>query len=333
MIKVENLSKEFVVHSKKPGLKGSLESLFKRDWITKKALDNISFNVSEGEIVGLIGANGAGKTTLSKILAGIIHPSSGEVDVLGYRPFERDNIYRKQMSLIMGQKASLWWDLPAMDCYLLLKEIYQISDEDFHERLEDFTKQLNLESILKVQIRRLSLGERMKVELVAALLHHPKVLYLDEPTIGLDLNAQDTIRQFLLDYRKRYRPAMILTSHYMEDIEQLCKRIIVLKAGQIIYDGPIADILDSCGSERIVRIKYKRYKEDLVDTSSLQNIPREIGEFIKDQDHEIFVRTNKSAISSAISYLSERLEVIDLTIEEVELAEVIQGIMNGDKVN
>jgi ABC-2 type transport system ATP-binding protein len=198
IIKVENLSKTFTTTQKEPGLRASLTSLFKQKKITKYALKNVSFEIKEGEIVGLIGANGAGKTTLSKILSGIIHRSSGTVSVLGTDPWERKISFRKKMSLIMGQKASLWWDLPAYDCYLLLKEIYQIPEDQFHMRVEFLAKTLGISDQLKVQIRKLSLGERMKVELIAALLHNPQVIYLDEPTIGLDLTAQRAVRKFLL---------------------------------------------------------------------------------------------------------------------------------------
>ena len=237
MIKVENLHKTFKVHKKEPGLKASGKSLFSRKWIEKKALVDVSLSIGEGEILGLVGANGAGKTTLVKILSGIIHPTSGTTHVLGFNPWERHNDFRKQIALIMGQKAQLWWDLPAEDCFLLLREIYQIPKKQYEENLSFLSNTLNISDQMNIQIRRLSLGERMKMELIAALLHNPRVVFLDEPTIGLDLTAQRAIRQFLLNYRQKHRPAMILTSHYMEDIEQLCERIIILRQGSVVYDG------------------------------------------------------------------------------------------------
>ncbi|MGZ3689368.1 MAG: ABC transporter ATP-binding protein, partial [Bdellovibrionota bacterium] len=225
MIEVEKLTKTFRVHQKDPGLLGSMRSLVRRRWIEKHALKSVSMKVGPGEIVGLVGANGAGKTTLVKALAGIIHPTSGEAKVLGHVPWQRENEFRRQIALIMGQKAQLWWDLPAADCFLLLCEIYRIPKTQFRANLDYLVEALGVRDQLHIQIRRLSLGERMKMELIAALLHRPKVVYLDEPTIGLDLTAQRAIREFLLRYRKEHQPAMLLTSHYMEDIEKLCRRI------------------------------------------------------------------------------------------------------------
>jgi ABC-2 type transport system ATP-binding protein len=219
MIEVDRLAKTFRVAKKAPGFVGSLKSLVRRETVAKEAVKGVSFRVDEGEIVGLVGANGAGKTTLVKMLAGIIHPTSGEARVLGFRPWERDDRFRRQISLIMGQKAQLWWDLPAADCFLLLKEIYRVPDETYEANLDQLSTMLEVKDELRVQIRRLSLGERMKMELIAALLHGPRAVFLDEPTIGLDLTAQRAVRDFLLAYRERHRPAMIVTSHYMEDIE------------------------------------------------------------------------------------------------------------------
>ena len=226
MIRTRKLTKTFHVHEKEPGLKGSLRSLFRRKRIARHALVDVDLEVAPGEIVGLIGENGAGKTTLVKMLAGIIHPTSGEAEVLGEVPWKRANEFRRQIALVMGQKAQLWWDLPAADCFLLLREIYRIPEAAYQERLHTLAEMLDVGQHLKVQLRRLSLGERMKMELIAALLHQPRVVFLDEPTIGLDLSAQRAIRSFLLTYREQHQPAMLLTSHYMEDIERLCKRIV-----------------------------------------------------------------------------------------------------------
>jgi len=232
MIHVQNLTKTFRVHRKEPGLMGSLRSLFRRQWIDKHALKGVSLEVNAGEIVGLVGANGAGKTTLVKTLAGIIHPTAGDAQILGYTPWERRNEFRRQIALIMGQKAQLWWDLPADDCFLLLQEIYRLPDKEFRRNLDYLVEALGVTDQLNIQIRRLSLGERMKMELVAALLHQPKIVFLDEPTIGLDLTAQRAIRNFILEYRREHQPAMILTSHYMEDIERLCERIVIINEGE-----------------------------------------------------------------------------------------------------
>ncbi len=221
----------------------------------KKSFNGVSLKVSPGEIVGLVGANGAGKTTLVKILAGIVHPTSGEARVLGHVPWERHNDFRKQIALVMGQKAQLWWDLPAEDCFLLLKEIYRIPEKRYREKLDSLVYSLGVQGQLNTQIRRLSLGERMKMELIATLLHDPKVVFLDEPTIGLDLTAQRAIRDFILKYSQEHQPAVILTSHYMEDIERLCKRIIIMREGEFVYDGPLAKISGHLALHKVVTAK------------------------------------------------------------------------------
>ena len=245
MIEIENLVKTFKVNQKDPGFKGAVRSLFNRQYIEKKALAGVSLKVSAGETIGLIGANGAGKTTLIKTCTGIIKPTSGMVRVLGVDPFSRRNVFRRQISLIMGQKQQLWWDLPAADGFLLLREIYMIPKEDYNQRLAHLVTQLEVEGLLNTPIRRLSLGERMKMELIAALLHQPKVIFLDEPTIGLDITAQKAVRNFLKSYQAIHHPAIILTSHYMGDIEELCERVAILKDGQIAYDGTIAGLTTS----------------------------------------------------------------------------------------
>jgi ABC-2 type transport system ATP-binding protein len=303
MIKVENLSKTFTTSLKEPGIKASFLSLFRQKKITRYALKNVSFEISAGEIVGLIGANGAGKTTLSKILSGIIHRSSGKVTVLGTDPWERKISFRKSMSLIMGQKASLWWDLPAYDCYLLLKEIYQIPESEFKSRVEFLAQTLGIADQLKVQIRKLSLGERMKVELIAALLHNPQVIYLDEPTIGLDLTAQKAVRNFLLQYKKKYNPCMILTSHYMDDIEELCERIIILKEGEVVYDGALKEIMSKYANEKQIQL-------------TLMN-----GEIIKE-------KVSRLDIGKRISALLNIHDVQDVSVTEIEISEVIERIIS-----
>lgn len=321
MIEVNNLSKDFKVYRKIPGFLGSLQSVFKRDWIEKKALKNISFKVNEGEIVGLIGSNGAGKTTLAKILSGIVHPTSGEVSVMGHTPWLRNNNFRKQMSLIMGQKASLWWDLPAMDCYLLLKEIYQISNKDFKNRLEELSESLKVGQELNIQIRRLSLGERMKMELIAALLHNPKVVYLDEPTIGLDLSAQKAIRNFLLEYKKKYNPIMLLTSHYMEDIEKLCERIIILKNGEMLYDGKLSEIKSNFNEFKIIKAHFDIATDQF-------SWPSHLGEVVEINENTLKVKTIKNNLSSAIEFLVSNFNIQDIGIEEVEVSEIIEQTMS-----
>lgn len=303
MIQVRNLRKTFTTHTKEPGLMGSLKGLISRKEIVKDALKSVNLTIEQGEIVGLIGANGAGKTTLVKILAGIVHPTSGEATVLGFKPWERPNEYRQQMSLIMGQKASVWWDLPALDSFLLLKEIYQIPEAQYKSKIEFLADVLMIKDQLKVPVRKLSLGERMKVELMAALLHNPKVIFLDEPTIGLDISAQKAVRQFIRQYQKEYKPITILTSHYMEDIKELCPRIVIIKEGEFVYDGALSDVQKMIGDEKVLTVttEEKTYKV---------SVPR----------HDLAKRTQE---------LFEGQYILDLNIQDPAIDDVIESIMRN----
>lgn len=303
MIKITNLSKNFKTHIKEPGLMGSMKGLFFRKEITKYALKSVNLTINQGEIVGLIGANGAGKTTLVKILAGIVHPSSGEATVLGFKPWERPNEYRKQMSLIMGQKAQVWWDLPALDSFLLLKEIYQIPTAQYEKNIEFLAETLMVKDQLKVPVRKLSLGERMKVELMAALLHNPKVIFLDEPTIGLDISAQKAVRQFIRNYQQEFKPITILTSHYMDDIKELCPRIVIIKEGDFVYDGLLTDVQKMMGDEKVVTVTT----EDKVFKVS---VPR----------HDLSKKTQE---------IFETNYVLDLNIQDPSVDDVIESIMRN----
>jgi ABC-2 type transport system ATP-binding protein len=331
VIEVEQLAKSFRVHRKEPGLKGSLKAVFKRDWIVKHALKGVSLKVGPGEIVGLIGANGAGKTTLVKALAGILHPSSGRARVLGHDPWQRSNDFRKQIALIMGQKAQLWWDLPAQDCFLLLREIYQIPKADFDRSLDYLVRALRVEEQLKIQIRRLSLGERMKMELIAALLHKPRVVFLDEPTIGLDLTAQRAIRDFLLEYRREHQPAMILTSHYMEDIESLCERIVIIREGEVIYDGALKKILRDFATHKVVvaTLDPKRMGPG----QELKALPAQMGEFAAPlEGGPLRVRVLRDRVPEVASYILQQYPVLDLEIEEEDISNIIEAILRKERL-
>jgi len=320
MIEVEALAKTFTTHRKDPGLWGSVRSLFRREKVVKHAVRESTFKVGEGEIVGLVGANGAGKTTLIKMLAGIIHPTRGDARVLGFRPWERDNRFRRQIALIMGQKAQLWWDLPAADSFLLLREIYQIPEERCRANLDYLSRVLDVTSQLNVPVRRLSLGERMKMELIAALLHGPRVVYLDEPTIGLDLTAQRAIRDFILAYREEHRPAMILTSHYMEDIERLCKRLIILREGEIVYDGSLTGVVEKYADHKVVTAHLR--KDGAVSREGLEAL----GQVDACDDVTIRLRVPRGRVAEAAAELLKRYPVADLAIEEVEIGTLIERI-------
>ncbi len=328
IIDIEKVSKDFWIHTKQPGLKGSIRSLFVRKKQRKQALKEISMKVHAGEIVGLLGANGAGKTTLVKILAGIIHPDGGSVSVLGYNPWSRKNEFRSQISLIMGQKAQLWWDLPASDCFLLLREIYRIPHREYQKRLEYLAETLDVQSLLTTQIRRLSLGERMKMELIAALLHRPSVVFLDEPTIGLDITAQRSIRNFILEYRHEHNPAMILTSHYMEDIRRLCKRIVVLRKGEVVYDGDLSRVINEYAQYKLVTARFDPEKMAQTDESTTV-VPVDIGEVISVKRDALTVKVDKSKTMDAAGFLIDRFSVTDLNIEDEDVSTIIEKIQQG----
>lgn len=325
MIEVERLSKTFTVHRKAPGLWGSVKSVFVREKVVKQAVREVSFSIGEGEIVGLVGANGAGKTTLVKMLSGIIYPTSGDAKVLGYRPWERDNRFRKQIALIMGQKAQLWWDLPAADCFLLLKEIYRIPQRQFDEDLELLSTLLDVKKNLQIQIRRLSLGERMKMELIASLLHRPRVVYLDEPTIGLDLTAQRAIRDFILRYREIRKPAMIVTSHYMEDIERLCRRILIIKDGRIIHDGDLARVVERFGGRKMITAHVGEPVGERPDPSVFSPSAR----WVDGADGRLRLQVPNGEVSAAVGALLGRYAVIDLSVEPPDIGTIIERIMVG----
>jgi ABC-2 type transport system ATP-binding protein len=313
------------VHKKAPGLRASVRSLFRREKTAKHAVKGATFRVGEGEIVGLVGANGAGKTTLVKMLAGIIHPTAGEARVLGHVPWERSNELRRQIALIMGQKAQLWWDLPAADGFLLLREIYQIPEPEYRAALERLSGLLAVEKELHVQVRRLSLGERMKMELIAALLHSPRVVFLDEPTIGLDLNAQKAIRDFILEYRRERAPAMILTSHYMEDIERLCERIIIIREGDLVYDGSLRRVVEEYATHKVVTAHLKPDGEG--NCAALKPELARLGEVVGSDAVQLKLRVPRGKVAEAAGALLRLYEVADITIEEPEIGDIIARII------
>ncbi|MAZ47142.1 MAG: multidrug ABC transporter ATP-binding protein [Halobacteriovoraceae bacterium] len=325
MIKVEHLCKNFSVHKKEPGFKGSVASLFNRQYTTKKALIDFNLTINEGEIIGLIGSNGAGKTTLTKILSGIIHPTSGKVSVLGFNPWDKPNEYRQKMALIMGQKAQLWWDLPALDGFLLLKEIYQIPTRDFYDRIEFLSEYLQIKEQLNIQVRRLSLGERMKVELMAALLHQPKVIFLDEPTIGLDLTAQKAVRRFIKEYRKQYNPMMILTSHYMDDIEELCERIVIMKEGQKVFDGNIENLHQKYASKKVIKLHVF---EDDQRAELINRFPKSLGQ-IEEIGKTVQIITPRENVSESSKFALNCSEINDFSISEQDIGNIIESIQRS----
>ena len=318
IIETENLCKYFQTYQKEEGLKGSLKNLFFRKYTENKAVDGIGFSLEEGELVGFLGPNGAGKTTTLKMLTGLIHPTSGYARVMGYTPWERKNEFRRQYALVMGQKNQLWMDLPAIESFHLNKEIYQIPPAQFKATLTELTGLLEVEDVLKVQVRRLSLGERMKMELIAALLHNPRVLFLDEPTIGLDIISQKKIREFLLKYNKKFGTTILLTSHYMDDIKALCKRVIIINHGRKIYDGQLSRIVQEFSQEKELTVVFSEpvSEDELVKISPLKEFDSVQATF----------RVKREALMEVIAQLLQNYAVADLNTSEVEIEEIIAHI-------
>lgn len=324
IITVRDLRKLYKVHRKQQGLIGSIKSLFRRRYKEVRAVDGIDFELDAGEMVGFLGPNGAGKTTTLKMLSGLIYPTSGTAEVLGFVPWERDNAYRRQFALLMGQKNQLWWDLPAIESFRLHKEIYAIDDDRFAQVQDDLTELLKVKDLLYQPVRELSLGERMKMELIAALLHSPRVLFLDEPTIGLDVVAQAGIRRCLREYNREHQVTVLLTSHYMQDIEALCDRVIIINHGRLIHDGPLAEIVDRFARFKLMTVRFRddTWPEDLDAYGEVQEVQRP----------RATLRIPREHVAQRVAKLLDRYEVDDVLLEDPPIEEVISQVFGeGDQ--
>lgn len=313
IITVKNLSKQFDYYEKDTGLKNSVKGLFSRKKLVRNAVKDISFTIDEGEIVGFLGANGAGKTTTLKMLSGILYPTQGEISVMGYKPWERKKDFKRQFSIVMGQKNQLWWDLPANESLELNRCIYQIEKKDYDEIVGYLTELLDVKDLLKVQVRRLSLGERMKMELIASLIHRPRVLFLDEPTIGLDIISQRNIRDFINGYNKEYKTSIILTSHYMNDIENLCKRTIIINNGTIVYDGELKEINSVMGQNKLLKI--------ILETEVPKEKIAEYGIIIAQDELDFTLQVKKDEVKACAMKLLQDLPVKDFNVEDIPIEE------------
>lgn len=318
IISVKNVSKVYDILIKEPGLLGSLKTLLSRKYEKKIGVDNINFSINEGDFIGFIGPNGAGKTTTIKMLSGIIHPSSGDIKVMGFTPKKLQNSFKKQFAITMGQKNQLWWDIPPLDSFQLLKEIYEISKEDYNEILNELTTLLDVKHLLKVPLRNLSLGERMKMEIMGSLLHNPKVLFLDEPTIGLDVPSRRKIRQFLKYINKEKKITIILTSHYLEDIEELCNRIIAINKGKILYDGSIKALPSAA-------LNYKHVSVSFDNITSLKSLEK-YGELIDKTDTSAKLLIKKESINEFGREIFSTSFFYDLNIEDVPLDNTFENL-------
>lgn len=322
-IEVKNLFKTYEYYKKQPGLINSIKSLFHREKLFTDAVKDVIFNIEEGELVGFLGPNGAGKTTTLKMLSGIIYPSRGTATVLGYTPWKRQTAFQKQFAIVMGQKNQLWWDLPAMESFILNKEIYEIPDDVFKANLKELTELLDVKDILDIPVRKLSLGQRMKCELVAALLHKPKVLFLDEPTIGLDVVSQKSIREFLKKYNKEKKVTIILTSHYMEDVEALCDRVIIINHGSLIYDGGLKQLIDTYVNQKVLEITFT----EPVPRATLANF----GTIMEYSPERVVLEVLKEKTKESAARILSELPVDDILINEVPIDEVIRKIFTEKK--
>ena len=315
LIQVDHLSKSFDYYKKALGLKNSFKNMFSREKLTKLAVNDISFDIEAGEMVGFLGPNGAGKTTTLKMLSGILHPSDGRASVLGYVPWERKKAFKMQFAIVMGQKNQLWWDLPANESLYLNKCIYEIDDRTYQTTLAELTELLDVKDLLDVQVRRLSLGERMKMELAAALIHKPKLIFLDEPTIGLDILSQKNIREFFKYYNQQEKATVVLTSHYMEDVENLCKRTIIINRGRLVYDGDLRRVNDLFAQTKIIRLQLS----SPVDREALAIF----GEVKEHAEFSTTLEVPRVDVKECSKAILDQLPVVDFNIEDIPIEEGI----------
>ena len=319
---VDRLVKNFEVSEKEAGLTGAIKSLFSSKKKTVRALREISFTIQPGELVGFIGPNGAGKTTTLKTLSGLLYPTSGFIEVLEHNPWERKPEFLKQIALVMGQKNQLWWDLPAIETFELNRAIYEIPTKNYNDNLKELVDLLEIGKLINTPVRKLSLGQRMRMELTAALLHKPKVLFLDEPTIGLDIIGQQKMRDFIYEYNKKYNATILLTSHNMDDLSNLARRVIVIDAGQLLFDGALEELIAKFAKEKII-------KATLGNEDNIKGL-ESIGKIRKLSFPEVIISVPREATAVAAAELLQNFPVEDLTIEEVPIEDIIRKVFRGE---
>ena len=321
LIELNNLKKTYRVYQKKEGLRASIKGLFKRTYKEVQAVRGIDLSVEQGEFVAFLGPNGAGKTTTLKLLSGVIHPTSGTASVMGHIPWQRENDYRRRFALVMGQKNQLWWDLPAQESFRLHQQIYGIEPNAFQQTLDELTDLLGLRELLSQPVRELSLGERMKMELTAALLHSQEVLFLDEPTIGLDVVAQHNIQQFLKYYQEKRKITILLTSHYMKDVAALCKRVVIIANGQIQYNGSLSGIIDETTNRKLVTLQFA----DPIDDALLASLKR-FGDIVQHEEPRVKLGVTRDDVPAMLTAILDAYDIDDLIVEEPPLEEVIADV-------
>jgi len=323
VIEIAGLSKSYRVYQKKEGLGASLAGLFRRQYRNVEAVRSIDLQVEEGEFVAFLGPNGAGKTTTLKLLSGVITPTAGMARVLGHIPWKRENAYRRRFALVMGQKNQLWWDLPAAESFRLHQQIYRIEKARFERTLDELTSMLGVRHLLSQPVRELSLGERMKMELIAALLHSPDVLFLDEPTIGLDVVAQYNVQGFLRHYQQTRRITILLTSHYMKDVAALCRRVVVISLGRIIYDGSLGGIIDRFGGHKVISLQMS--------DGQLPADMTRYGEVISVEPPRVKLRVERGVVPQVLGEILAAYAVEDVSVEDPPLEQVIAEMFTQTK--
>jgi len=323
-IEVQGLSKSFRSYQKQPGFRGALKGLFRRDYKAVHAVCEVSFTIQPGEFVGFVGPNGAGKTTTLKMLSGLLHPTAGTARVIGHIPWERADDYRRQFGLLLGQKNQLWWDLPARESFDLNARIYGIAEQSKSRRVAELSELLGVQEELHVQVRELSLGQRMKMELIASLLHQPRVLFLDEPTLGLDVVSQQTVRQFLREYNQRHQTTILLTSHYMADIEELCHRVIIIDKGRLFFDGPLQNIVDRFADFKLITLHCEGFGE-----ANEQGLVK-YGELVEKLPGSVTLKVKRHRVVPVCKALLDELPIKDIDIHEVPIEQVVRGIFSRD---
>jgi ABC-2 type transport system ATP-binding protein len=315
IIEIEGLAKSYRIYQKQEGLLAAVRGLFKRTYREVEAVRGIDLAVESGEFVAFLGPNGAGKTTTLKLLSGVISPSTGTARVMGYTPWKRENAYRRRFALVMGQKNQLWWDLPAQESFRLHQQIYCIEPAQFDRRLAELSDLLAVGRLLTQPVRELSLGERMKMELIAALLHSPEVLFLDEPTIGLDVVAQHNIQSFLRYYQQQRKMTVLLTSHYMKDVAALCRRVVIIAGGRIMYDGSLSGIVDRFSGHKIITLVFPG--------DALPHGLSQFGEIVEEQAPKVKIKVDRNGIGQALSTILARHTVEDVSVEDPPLEDLI----------
>jgi ABC-2 type transport system ATP-binding protein len=325
IIEARGLTKTYQVAQKKPGFLGSVRGLFRREYKDAHAVADVTFTIEPGEMVAFLGPNGAGKTTTLKMLSGVIYPTSGTSRVLGFVPWERADAFRRSFSLVMGQKNQLWWDLPAADSFQLHREIYSLPHDQFTRTLGELTEMFSVESLTRQPVRELSLGERMKMELIAALLHQPRLLLLDEPTIGLDVVAQVTIQKCLREYNASRGVTMLLTSHYMRDVEALCPRVLVIAHGRLIYDGALAGITEQFGRTKLVKIQLAR--------DCRQGEFERYGEITQRAGPIVELKVERARVAEVLAAILDQHTVVDMSVQAAPLDQVIARVFEEARAN